>query len=240
MKQFAVAMITLDRSPKSNYLGTTLSNLERAGVFASPLLESFTLVDSGSTSKAFIHETIVSMSYRLHVKSAKRWPTENAACALRLASGAGAPWVLFLEDDIDVCDRFLESTSDWLADFAYGYRIFPLGANYASLQARRDAGHHTWTYPLDLFYGTLAVAMKAETAASLAAYLDAHFTDSKYDLLMADWARKQGVEDFLTPVPSFVQHIGVESLIRPGSAPIIYPCFAGRTWSYERATAKIA
>jgi hypothetical protein len=230
---FAVVMITVDRSPKQNFVGDTLAALERAGVFDSPLLESFTVFDSGSPSLDFLPNGWL-------IDSAKRCPVGNTAAALAHGANSGSPWVLFLEDDIDVCDKFLESIAGWLYDHHEGYEVFPLGANYDMILALERLDKTAWRYSVNQFYGTLAVAMRARTAGSIADYLLKHHSSperrvgSPYDLYMADWARENHITHFLTPVPSFVQHTGVESIIRPGSIFHTYESWPGPEWSYQR------
>lgn len=229
---FHATMITVDRSPKQNFLRRTLENLTRSGVFASPLLDGFTIVDSGSRV-SFIDDATVNVERDVAIDSAVRVPTENAARALKLGAESGSPWVLFLEDDIDVCGRFVESTAAWLGEHERAYKVFPLGANYDAVKGCVRRGERAWPYGVAQYYGTLAVAMRRETAADLAAFLAERAHRQEYDLLMAEWARGQGISHFLTPAPSFVQHIGVESVIRPGSVFHTYETWPGPTWIYE-------
>lgn len=232
---FNVSLITVDRSPKQNFFGQTMTALDRSGVFDSPLLDRFTIFDSGSPNFDFLS----TYTYGWPVDSAKRCPVENTAAALLFAGSSPSPWVLFLEDDIDVCDKFLESVSAWLADHEEHYKVFPLGANYEQIVALERLGKTAWRYSIEQFYGTLAVAMRAETAQQIGRYLlRRHAGPTKrdgapYDLYMSDWAREQGITHFLTPVPSFVQHTGVESVIRPGSIFHTYESWPGPKWAYE-------
>jgi hypothetical protein len=101
-------------------------------------------------------------------------------------------------------------------------------------------GKTCWKYSVDQFYGTIAVAMRAVTAARIAHYLiQRHRGPTKrdgspYDLYIADWARENGIPYFLTPVPSFVQHTGTDSMIRPGSIFHTYDSWPGPEWVYKR------
>ena len=239
--KFSVALITVDRSPKQNFLAETVANLRRAGVFDSPLLDQFSVIDSGSESLQFIYDAFEDIDRGVYIVTGMRSPTMNAAAAFRRAAYVAKPgsWVLFLEDDIDVCASFLESTAAWLADQPYllKHRVFPLGANYPQqLKEARRVGQTAWQYPIDGFYGTLAVAVDAADAREIATALErAQQTSDRpdcYDLHMAAWAKRQGVRDLLTPVPSFVQHIGTESIIRPESVFHTYETWPGRTWQY--------
>ena len=128
-------MMTVDRVPRPNYLRTTLDNLERAGVFSTPLLHSFNLFNSYADSQRYIYEAIGSRPITVwHPQVGRRRATENAAEALRLGGKyREADWVLFLEDDIDVIKNFLESLQDWLERHKNKSLIFPLGANYEEL-----------------------------------------------------------------------------------------------------------
>jgi hypothetical protein len=235
--KFDVVMMTFDRSPRTNYLQDTVNNLLRAGVFESSRLHSFTLADSGSPTLDVIQTAFENVDYDVYVATGQRTPTQNAAYALSRASNMGADWVLFLEDDIDVCNWFLESAAGWLEDHIdMGHRVFPLGANYADIEGL--VGRSTcWTYPIAAYYGTLAVAMRSNDARSIAEHL-AQIDPEKatYDLFIAQWAAARGIREFLTPVPSFVQHLGQDSSIRPGGEFHQYRSWPGRQWSYARRT----
>lgn len=244
MNKFAIVMITVDRSPGKNYLIETLENLKRGGVFDSPLLGDFTIFDSGSEIKErHVNQALdtVGLSSKINrvIAGIRRTPTENSAIALSVGARLGFHWVLFLEDDIDVCADFLESTAVWLEEHAEKYRVFPLAAKYdeiLAVLARR--GDTMWRYPVECFYGTVAITMRSEDALSIATYLEGRKNEHQYDLHMQDWARERDIKYFLTPVPSFVQHIGAQSFIRPGSDPIAYGSWPGREWSYARKVAQ--
>lgn len=233
---FAATMITIDRSPKQNYAGETLKNLARSGAFRSPWLKRFRVFDSGSPSLDFLAGHV---PFVFETDTATRNPTQNAAAALRWASQQGEPWCLFLEDDIDVCGRFIESVGGWLTDHAEDYRVFPLGANYDLLLSLRNLGQTAWKYPIDMFYGTLGLAIRAKDAAAIADWWEEKDRNQvggghPYDIYITEWARVQAITHFLTPVPSFVQHTGNESVIRPGSVFHIYDSWPGREWFYKR------
>ena len=49
MQEITVVMITVDRTPRKNYLLETLKNLERGDVWKSEHLHSFHLFDSGGS-----------------------------------------------------------------------------------------------------------------------------------------------------------------------------------------------
>lgn len=235
----AVVLITVDREsmpiPGRNYLEQTLLNLSRAGVFRSPLVDSFTLVDSGSPSLLHIHRALTSVDCgrRINVDAmGKRSPTANAARALDLGSRSGSPYVLFLEDDIDVIDGFVESVGMWM-DKHFDTRVWALGANYNWIDAAVVCGEEACRYPLEQFYGTLGFVVRAVDAARIAAHWRRTPDRQEYDLMIAEWAREQGATHFLTPAPSFVQHIGDQSTLRPGDVFHQYSSWPGPQWTYQ-------
>lgn len=139
----AVVMITVDRSPKRNYLRETIDNLERGGVFTSERLRSFTLVLGQPITE-------VSESYRyIDTRSAfpmisahqRLLPCENAGGALilgsKLASSHPNGWVLFLEDDIDCCADFLGSVGRWLDRYgdnpSWRSALYQFGCSYPQI-----------------------------------------------------------------------------------------------------------
>src|SRR4051812_5820147 len=95
----AVTMITVDRSLKgkcTNYLGETLRNLNRAGVFDSPRLRTFTLCDSLGDPRLWCSERLVFAADRVESITAgmpTRSACENAGHALICGGLAGVRWV---------------------------------------------------------------------------------------------------------------------------------------------------
>lgn len=239
MKDIAVVMITVDRSPKRNYLTETLDNLKRTGMWQSSRLHSFWLCDS--RADLFADNALIAAGLALSSVSAlgRRTANQNVAAALKYGAKSGAPWVLFLEDDIDVCDRFLDGVGAWLDWHAFpDCPIYAFGAAYDIIDGLHRRGETSWRYPVDGFYGTQAFATRATDALSLAWWLEQHeFSHTKdgtaYDLSMHDWADAQGVRHFLASVPSFVQHIGMESAIAPRRDVHVFKSWPGREWSYS-------
>ncbi len=241
----SVAIKTADRSPKRNYLRQTLSNLQRAGVFDSQhLAGDIVLMDSGigpdprvflaGGANGFPRVRIDGEDFRtLH---------QNAACAIRVAAREErADWVLVLEDDIDVCARFLESVEAWLGDHAVdGPMMYVFGANYAHIQARVQEGKSIWHYPCHAFYGALACAWRRGHAAALAEWLGpdpfylnkdgGEIRNRGHDLLLARWGKAMGLTHFRASAPCFIQHIGLESGL--DNKKIEYGGWSGPSWCY--------
>jgi hypothetical protein len=229
MHTVAVVITTFDRSQrgKRNYLGDTLQHLERSGLWASRTPWTLTLVDGGSppgypaceVRGDLLDDPLV----RIVRPPAGQVLTcnENAAAAWRIAGATGAPWVLVLEDDIDVCADFLDETQCWLEQHARPDRhLYPLGCPHRDVEAVAAAGGTAWEYPIGHYWGSQGTAARHADAVSLGAYLTAHprhASGSTYshDWVMADWAREQWPEiaHFLTPAPGLVQHVGRESYV---------------------------
>lgn len=246
-RDLAAVLITVDRSPEPNYLAETLRNLGRAGTAASERLEKFVVVDNDPGAD-FALMTVDRLNPterppRVHLDS---MPEDMDRCAnlnVSWSLGVGAqyaPWVLFLEDDIDVCADFFDGVGAWLDDYARGdRRVYPLGANYGWVQEAQRNGQFAVDYPVGDFYGTQAFAIRSDDAVDLSRYLIAHCYDrtddgTAYDLLIADWhaQRYPEIGHFLTPAPSFIQHIGWSSVIRPRPETHVFPSWPGRDWSY--------
>lgn len=243
-RDIAAVVVTVDRSPTApNYLAETLGNLARSGAFASPRLASFDVVDSGSLVSGFVLDAAVRAGLadafrcgEARSVGSRRTANENVAVALEVGAGSGARWVLFLEDDVDVIDDFVGSVGAWLDDHARPDRIVcALGANYPQAEGPLPA----WDYRIEAFYGTQAFAIRADDAVDLARWLRAHVYDKNidgtaYDLHMQDWAFARGERFFLASAPSFVQHVGRESVIRPRASTHTFPSWPGRAWRYGR------
>ena len=239
MFDIAAVLITLDRTPRRNYLGETLDNLERGQFFASKRLHSFRIVDSGS-SATYIAEQLRGRALPVITSEVRRNARQNVSQALLFAGQAGAKWVLFMEDDIDVCDNFLNSVGKWLDDHEReDRRIYAFGAAYAQIAQARTDGMTAWNYPIEAFYGTQCIALRTHDALGLSQHLHATpfvrgvDAPQAYDIAMSDWMREKypSIRHFLASAPCFVQHLGEQSAL--GSKFFTFQAFAGRNWSYS-------
>ena len=148
--------------------------------------------------------------------------------------------MLFLEDDIDVIDGFFDSVGQWIDEHAISdCHIYPLGANYSSVSSLALKGETVWSYPIPLYYGTQGFVIHREDAISLADYLDedpyrVNSRGTEWDLAIGRWHKENWPEltHFLTPCPSFVQHIGRDSIVDPRPQTHIFPSWPGPEWTY--------
>lgn len=242
MRDITATMVTIDRSPSDNYLAQTLHSLASSDLLESSRLETLTVFNSCADSWA--ESTIQSNDQLRRVGTFtpchKLNANHNVAEALRRSGERSNKWVLFLEDDISVCASFFDSVGAWLDDNATDeHKVFVFGVPYPHIDECLANGLSSWKYPIGSFYGTQCFAIGAIDAVDLAAYLTLHcydreFDGTEYDLLMCDWARECGEDHFLASCPSFVQHVGRSSIIRPRAETHIFPSWPGVNWSYIR------
>lgn len=236
----SLVMPTLDRSPRKNFLGVTLENLIRAGVFDSYRLASFHLVDSGSPDTAIYlqSQAVNPDAVEVHLATTRRVARENVAKCLQVGGESQADVVLYCEDDIDVCGNFLESVGRWLEDHLRPeIPLYAFGAAYVQIQHLFEKKKATsWVYDVGAFYGTQCFAVVPTVALEIAYWLRTHKlvcgvdSPGAYDLSIAEWAQSKGVTHFLASVPNFVQHLGDQSAL--DNKFFAFPAWPGRSWTY--------
>ena len=242
MLDITAAMVTIDRSPVDNYLSDTLHGLVQSDLLTSTRLRELIVYDSEPDNWA---KGVVSLNSDLR-KVGVLTPchtfvsNENVAEALRRSGQRSNQWVLFLEDDIAVCAEFFSSVGAWLDEYATDEcKVFSFGASYQQIEQCIADGQGAWRYPVGAFYGTQCFAMRGADAVDLSAYLINHCYDresngTEYDLLMQDWAIECGEDNFLASCPSFVQHVGGQSVIRPRDNVHTFASWPGTAWSYTQ------
>jgi len=251
MRDIAVVMITVDRTSrgKKDYLAETLKNLRRSGMLRSDRWNTFTVFDSGSPSDwpmfSYMKQLGITVS---HASVGGRLACQNAGHALILGGLSGAPWVLFLEDDLDFCADFLGSVGRFLDKYGSDernerYRLYSFGAAYDQVTQAARNGADCWPYPIDAFYGTQCFAIRATDAVSLGNYISTNppiggrggvVNPNAYDLMFHDWAKNLYPGNcFLASASSFVQHIGRESICTGKEETHQFESWPGREWSYQ-------
>jgi hypothetical protein len=127
----------------------------------------------------------------------------------------------------------------WLDDYGDGgHLVYPLAAGYRWVDAAVERGESAHPYPVHQFYGTQAFALLRDDARDLADFIEAdpyrkNPEGVSWDLIMHDWAAERGVSHFLTPCPSFAQHIGRQSVVNPRPKTHQFASWPGREWSYK-------
>lgn len=239
--RFSIVISTADRSPSRNYLIDTLNGLKESGVFSDPRRYRLGIVDTGKGVLQRTRAAVWCMTSNVPVAiidpERKRSSPDNASAGLEWAAWQGSEWTIFLEDDVEVCGRFLESVELWLAENATrDVPLCPLCANYGKKEGR-DRNDKTWLYLIGRFYGTQGFAIWTSEAGPLSKFLKDEAQKRGWhnglDLLIKDWlaAEFPDVTHLVAPGMDFVQHVGKESAIHPGRFHQ-YPHFGGTGWSY--------
>lgn len=253
----SIVMRTIDRrlgsehiapNTRRNYLGQTLNSMLRSGVFNTPLLDSFHLVDSGSPEDFFLCEAVDRYPITVHRPEARRTANENAGVALLAGADSGAEWVLFCEDDIDVIDQFLDGVALFLGRHAReDRRLYTFGSTSVGPDWKNST-RPLQDITIESFYGTTCYAIRNADARLMAAYIQGspRYTGGRFvgtddgstvchDLHYHQWSRAiyPNVKYFAASVPSFIQHIGDESGISNRTHQIQYASWPGQDWRYR-------
>ena len=194
--------------PGASYIEPTLANLRRSGW---PGAQRILVIDS-----------------------MERTRNQTGVACLEAGLATGAEWILFLEDDIQVCADFLGSVDRWIdqrpqpaAPTLYTFYC-PFGrASYEGMDG-------AWDYPLHLFNGCQAFALRSEDASGALEYLwrllPTWGSPGGFDRLLSAWLLACGGQ-ILASVPSFVQHVGYQTAM---GYPHWHqsPTWPGPEWSY--------
>jgi len=225
-------MRTINRAPKTNYLDTTLKNLEQGGLFKSRIPFSFQIFDSGSEDLTYLkgiegRYPVVRTKSRLSLLG-------NAARALSQGSQQDCDFVIFLEDDIEVCSRWLESIDGWLSHYcSEAMRIAVFYTPYPDVLRCFKEKRPVWKYPSRAFYGSQCFALRRDDAESLSRYLSSVECKGT-DLIIKDWLNLTYPTNpfFYASCPSFVQHIGIDSSLGERKA---HQCssYQGQNWKFH-------
>lgn len=259
MAGIVVCIVTVDRRPDENYLGTTLRNLKRAGVWESDRLHSVHIFDSGRVYRpddaplriadhwpAPALADILGTGTIVHPAAERYSGKQNCARALVRASSTDADWVLQLEDDLDVCGQFLDSMGRWIDRHATDdVPVYSFASDHATVAANVRRGEASWKEPVEYYWGNQCLLMRRETAKDIGmwfqdhpfyTHVDGRQDENAHDLELHHWAAARGVTHFRQSCPSFVQHIGFVTSV-PGNAKggkqVQFPSWPGPNWIYR-------
>ena len=195
MRSFALAIETKDRRLTGgvNYLGETLRNLARAGVWDDERLSSLQIMLGGEQPDFVATEIFPNIPQDRMVAiidSRGRTRQQNGAMAIRMAAtDKNADFVIKLEDDLDFISDFLGSVDRWLGDklnlvpmialggsaetvadshYAPGESVLGEGTSFPIVRHALASGVKILGMPLTCFWGAQALLWKREVAEQLA------------------------------------------------------------------------
>lgn len=232
-------MITRVFGGRSACLRNSLESLRASGLFADPRF-CFTLVNTpdSAVSDGVDHlDFLRSFPGPVRIVEAPKRCHYNRALvvALREASRRPCDAVLFMEDDIVVCDRFPQRVTEFVARHWTQAVMWDFATFYREILECLDRGEDYWDCPVENFWGNQCFAMRRDAAISYARFVDVN-TDSipgYADILYRHWMPSSfGVDVVRCAVPSLAQHTGIESTA--GHEFVTVPCFAGEVESRPR------
>ena len=209
--KIVATILTVDRSPRANFLANTVASLRASGLLHHP---AFSLHIFHSGENANINDAnLEDGNITLHTAPDRRHFNLGLVNALRHASSLNPDFVLFMEDDIEVCPDFPDYVISTLAEFSAD-PLMDFVTYYEEVMNRYLDGERCIDMPADSFYGTQCFAMTRENALSYADFVERNhqvkpgFADVWFDSWLEDCDRPRTVS---CAVPSAAQHTGVES-----------------------------
>ena len=207
--KWSVVLGTVDRSPGPNYLGATLQSLRRSVAHL-----DVQVVDGGSPDPTGFakREHVWCNGVTFHPSLRRLTRNENGVRCLEVGVASGAEWILFLEDDLEVCADLLGSVDRWVDDQVRPAGVPTLYSVYCPFgRAVAEAVGGQWTYPLQIFNGCQAFALRSSDASGALDYLRRALpgwgSPGGFDRLLSAWLLACGGH-LIASVPSFVQHVG--------------------------------
>jgi hypothetical protein len=212
--RYLLGMTTCDRVQRGgvDLLPSTLASLEKSGLWNSGIDFHLLLHDTGSTHLDYLNR------YRSLAKaSIACCEKESHQCenVIRLLEHAldryDAEYLVFLEDDILFCRKWIENLDAWLGRYATeeDYMI-SLYACYAHVLAAFFRGRMISHIELHGFYGAQALVFPFAKVPDLLAKLTV-LQEEKFpgyiDMQFKEALMRSGMTDIPTCVPSIVQHI---------------------------------
>ena len=225
-----IAISTVDRSlfGCENYFGRTIDSLLRSGLRVQTAVPFSLLVFNAGGPIEYMLSWL-DVPHSIYISNGRLTSRKNCAEAMRTAGLSQTDWVVYTEDDVRFCNRFIEEAAEWLSVYANPFRVVVFYCPYREVLSCSGV----WHYPIENFYGTQCVALRREDALSFGNYLanEANKLSKRSrtmgdvwsaveedggrscDFLLKDWSWKTYPEHryFGASAPSLVQHIGKAS-----------------------------
>jgi hypothetical protein len=249
--KYLISMRTMDRFPKKSYMHKTMGSLIKSGLFESIIPFELHLFDGGSTSIDYLRQYKSLDNLFIHKTNSKITRNENWLRSIEHIRYFNYDYVIQIEDDILVCDNWLESIDAYIKKHQKLIDKNPMTSFYApykEIERKTSKKIEYWEQSYQQFYGTQCILFKKDIALKVIEYIkngigdfdncSFKFRGEKYgrgmigaciDLWLQEWgAANYSDKYFLVSCPSFVQHIGeIENKHLHQSH------FLGENWSYK-------
>jgi hypothetical protein len=218
-------MITLDRSPRGNHLKQSIDSLKNSGLFEHSSFQ-FILSHSGENTNNLKEAQAVHS--KLNIATNKELLNYNNAVTrgIELALETRPDLVLFMEDDIKVCQNFPQFVLDTYKLTDNTETILDFVSYYEEITDAYFQGKQLIEMLAKNFYGGQCFSMNTLSAASFSQYIRNHIDikEGFCDVWIEDWLLSQNLEPIIKcAVPSGAQHTGKNST--HGHPFFEAPCF---------------
>lgn len=250
--KYLISMRTMDRSPKKSYMHKTMGSLIKSGLFESIIPFELHLFDGGSLSIDYLRQYKSLNNLFIHEVDHKITRNENWLRSIEYVKHFNCDYIIQLEDDILVCDNWLESIDSYIKKHPTLINRNPMTSFYApykEIERKTAKKVDNWEQNYQQFYGTQCILFKKDIALEVVEYIkngienfddcSFKFRGEKYgrgmiggciDLWLQEWgAANYSGKHFLVSCPSFVQHIG-----RIKNKHLHQSHFLGEDWSYYK------
>jgi hypothetical protein len=198
-------MITVDRSPHANYLGSTLSSLARSVWNAQEIPLTLCVGNEKEAYAAGLGYDVLSWN---GPQFENRWVSfvDNYVRALRHGDGD----VIVCEDDLEFAPGWVERLKAGVCELrAYRSRfVLSMYAPWHPGWTWRRSGKHHRPYRTSRFFGTQAMFYPADVRLELADYMEEHRRQKPGDLLISQWCDAHNESTLFLLRGSVVQHVG--------------------------------
>lgn len=250
--KYYIAMRVFDKrnSGGTNYLHKTIGSMMRSGLFDSSDFELH-LFDGGSKSMDYLNPYFGLRNTHVHKVDGKITNNENWLRSVDYAERLDCDHILCVEDDILVCDRWIESIKKFVMNNNHLIDTNPMVsfyAPYSEIKQRTENRDKHWKYPYRKFYGTQCVMFRKLVGLECSRHIrNAIENMDQYNFNFRErcaangmksrsidlWLQEWGINEFpkqtfVASCPSYVQHIG-----RKGENHLHQSHFLGEDWSYN-------
>ena len=238
--KIATVIITTDRSPRNNYLASTIHSFAASGLFDHKDF-SLDIFHSGEGEANIPRALLERHNVTLHTESSKVRFNPAVVQGLSIGHSRNADWVLFCEDDIQACVGFPEFVLSQL-QLAGDAPMVDFVTYYSEIVDAYFNGDRIAHLDAKGFYGTQCFALSSVAAKDFARFIVENM-DSKEgfaDTWFNDWLSSSNrTTQIASSVPSAAQHIGVDSnhqhkfINAPGFKDDLDKSIAAQTGEFE-------